>query len=235
MTTNPYALQDRVTASAAPVAERATFLKRVYGLVLAGVLSFAATLWAAGNLAPVTDAMMGLWRMTSGRYGTLVYYGILIGAFWGVHAVARSSPLNLIAFFGLTVLLGLFTAPMVLSVAARDPSTLNTAAATTALVFTGLTAIVVLSGKDFAFLRSALLLAGWGMFVYLIAGAIWGFAPSMGFTVAGVLLFAGYILYDTSNVLRRYPTDMAVSAAVELFTDVVYLFQWILSLLSRRN
>src|SRR5262249_22249117 len=142
MTTNPYAFTDRVPASASPVAARATFLQRVYGLVLAGVLTFAATMWAAGNVPAVTSLMDGLWRSIAGsRMGWLLFTAILMGGFWVVHAVARTSPLNLIAYFGWTFLLGLLTAPMVLWMAARDPATLNAAAAITALVFSGLTAI----------------------------------------------------------------------------------------------
>ena len=41
----------------------------------------------------------------------------------------------------------------------------------------------------------------------------------------------GFILYDTSQILHRLPTSMAMSGAIMLFTDVVLLFKHILILL----
>ncbi len=229
-------LADRLAASNSPATVRAAFLRKVYSLVLAGVLTFAATLWAAGSVAPIRELATGLWNTILGsRGGWLLYSVITMGGFWLVHAVSRRSPLNLIAYFAWTVLLGLLTAPIVLYVAHRDPGTLNAAAAITALIFTGLTAIVLLTGKDFSFLRGALMLLFWGLMIYAVASLIWGFHGTTLYSSLVALLFAGYILYDTSNILHRYPTDMAVSAAVELFTDVAYLFRQILLLLLRRD
>jgi FtsH-binding integral membrane protein len=54
-----------------------------------------------------------------------------------------------------------------------------------------------------------------------------------------VLLFAGYILFDTSRILRSGATGTgdAVSAALSLFLDVINLFLALLRILSsqRRN
>ena len=232
MTANPYAFAGRVPVAESPAAVRSAFLTKVYGLLLAGVLAFAATLWAAGNVAPVRDMMTGLWSSVLGnRFGWLVYLGITMGGFWIVHAVARTSPINIIAYFGWAFLLGLLTAPIVLWAASNEPATLNTAAAVTAGVFTGLTAIVLITGKDFSFLRGFLMLLFWGLLVMAIAGWIWGFGSPVLWSSLGAVLFAGYILYDTSEIVHRYPADMAVAAAVTLFTDVVYLFKQILMLL----
>jgi len=231
MQQNPYAFSG-VAVADSPAAVRATFLKKVYGLVLAGVLTFAATLWAAGNVGPVRDLMTGLWSGVLGnRYGWLLYMAITMAGFVAVRAVARVSPLNLLAYFGWAFLLGLLTAPIVLWAASRDPGTLNTAAAVTAGMFTGLTAIVLVTGKDFSFLRGFLALLFWGLLIFALMGWWFGFGSPVLFSSLGALLFSGYILYDTSNVLHRYPEDMAVAAAVELFTDIVYLFKQVLVLL----
>jgi FtsH-binding integral membrane protein len=149
--------------------------------------------------------------------------------------VAAVRVLNVVAFFGLTFLMGLLWAPLVLHVSHSAPDTLNTAVTVTALIFTGLSAFVLLTGKDFSFLRGILFLGMWGMLIFGIAGAIFGFGGGLIYSAIGTLLFSGYILYDTSNILRRYPTNMAVSAAVALFTDVIYLFVHLLSLLSSRD
>ena len=52
---------------------------------------------------------------------------------------------------------------------------------------------------------------------------------------AVVLLMAGMILYDTSNIMRRYPTNAHVSAAMELFVDVIMLFKFLLLILMNRD
>ena len=48
---------------------------------------------------------------------------------------------------------------------------------------------------------------------------------------AAVLLFSGFILYDTSNILRHYGTDEHVSATLALYLDILNLFIALLSIL----
>ncbi len=236
MSQNPYAFAGQVPAAEALPAERAAFLRKVYSLVLAGVLTFAASLWGAANVPFIADMADSLWRTIGGsRFGWLIYLAIMMGGFYVVQSVARTSPLNLIAYFAWSFLLALLMAPLVLHAAHTAPATLNLAALLTALIFSGLTAFVLMTGKDFSFLRGVLFLAFWGLLVLGLCGWIFGFGTPLLFSGLLVLLFAGYILYDTSEVLHRYPTTMAVSAAVVLFTDVVYLFKHILILLMSRR
>ena len=46
-----------------------------------------------------------------------------------------------------------------------------------------------------------------------------------------IFLAAGYILYDTSNVILHYPPDMHVAASLELLADVAMLFWYIVQIL----
>jgi len=41
----------------------------------------------------------------------------------------------------------------------------------------------------------------------------------------GVLLFSAFILYDTSTILREYPSNEYIGAALTLYLDVFLLFQ----------
>ena len=66
-----------------------------------------------------------------------------------------------------------------------------------------------------------------------LGGWIFGFQLGVWYSIAGALLFSGFILYDTSRILHHYPTTAHVAAAVVLFTDVVILFQKILMILLR--
>ncbi|MEZ5962606.1 MAG: Bax inhibitor-1 family protein [Planctomycetota bacterium] len=236
---NPYAHASMTPAALATAEERAAFLRRTYGLLLAAVLTFAGTLWAAGNVEPVRDLATSLGRAVYGsRFGGFLYLGLFLGGGWLVHAFAERRPINVVLLFAFAFLLGLLMAPLIYFVLAKGPSgvtAINQAALLTGLIFSGLTAYVFFSGRSFSFLGGALSIGLWSLVGIGLAGWLFGFSFGIWYSVAGVVLFVGYILYDTDAILRRYPTTAHVSAACVLFTDVVILFQHLLSLLSRRD
>lgn len=105
----------------------------------------------------------------------------------------------------------------------------------TILIFGGLTAYVFITKADFSFLRGALFmgllaLIGIGVLGFFIN---FSFGFSQAITIAGVLLFVGFILYDTSNILHHYHEDQYAVAAVAIYLDFVILFINLLRLLSR--
>jgi FtsH-binding integral membrane protein len=234
---NPYAELTVQPAAFAAVAERATFLKKVYGILFLGILGFAATLWATANVPFMNDAAMGLGRLIYGHgWGWALYMAIFLGGSWLVRSVAEVRPINAIAFAGWVVLMGFLIAPIVLILnAAHGPQIITEASALTAGTFAVLTLIVFWTGKDFSFLRGVLMLGFFGLLLTSLAGLLFGFSLGLWFSAAVVLLFAGYILYDTSAILHRLPTHMAMSGAIMLFTDVVLLFKHILVLLANRR
>src|SRR5205085_10848196 len=93
----------------------------------------------------------------------------------------------------------------------------------TALIFGGLTAIVFMTGADFSFLRSALLVGGIAAFGIIICSAIFGFSLGIVFIAAMLVFASGYILYDTSNVLHHYRIGQHVAASLALFASVALL------------
>lgn len=236
---NPYAFQSGTTAAMAAAEERAGFLRKTYALLLAAVATFVVTLWAAGNVEPVRDMAMSLFRaIYSTKWGVLLYLGLFMGGSWVVHAFAERKPLNLVFFFGFAFLVGLLLAPLIYGVLSRGAAgvtTINQAALITALTFTGLTAYVFFSGKSFSFLGGALTIVMFALLAVGLAGVLFGFTLGAWFSVAAVALFTGYILYDTGQILHRYPVTAHVSAACVLFVDVILLFKHILLLLNRRD
>ncbi len=62
------------------------------------------------------------------------------------------------------------------------------------------------------------------------------FGANLGtwFSVGMIALAGGAILYDTQMILRRYPADREVAAAMSLFASLALLFWYMLRLLSRR-
>ena len=226
---NPYSLAN-VPAAHAPADARAMFLQKTYGLLLLGILGFAATLWAAGNVESVARLARGLYELSP--WVSLI---VILGGSFVVHAVADKSPLNLVAYFTYVFLFGLLLAPLVLYAAHTQPQVLTQASILTAIVFTGLTGYVFVSKKDFSFLGGALTIGIFAMFGIAIAGMIFGFSPGLWYSVLGVVLFSGYVLYDTSKILLHYPVHRHVSAAIVLFVDVINLFVHILRLMMSRR
>jgi protein lifeguard len=47
----------------------------------------------------------------------------------------------------------------------------------------------------------------------------------------GALVFSGYIIYDTDNIIKRHTYDEYIWAAVSLYLDIINLFLNLLSLL----
>ena len=229
MNHNPYATES-VAAISAAAEERATFLQRTYLMLLAGVGVFAGTIWAADNVPAIQNLAIGLWRTHP-----LLVLALLFGAGFGVRAVANKHPINLVAYFAYAFFFGLLLAPASLYAAEFAPDVLSQAVVVTLLVFSGLTAYVFVSGKDFSFMRGALVIASLILFAVLIGGWIFGYTMGLWMSVAFVALYAGFILYDTSRILHHYPTNAHVAAAIELFVSLIMLFQWILNLLLSMN
>jgi len=234
---NPYAELTAPPAAFAAVSERATFLKKVYGILFLGILGFAATLWATANVPFANDLAVSLGRTIHGtRWGLALYIGLFMGGSFVVNALAEKRPINVIAYAAWVVLLAFLIAPLVLWInATKGPQVITEASLVTALVFGALTLTVFVTSKDFSFLKGILTFAGITLFVVGIAGAVMGFSIGAWYSVAIVVLMAGYLLYDTSTILHRLPTTMAMTGAILLFTNVVLLFKHILILLSRRD
>ncbi len=109
---------------------------------------------------------------------------------------------------------------------------LNQAAILTLSLFTGLTAVVFMTKKDFSFLKS-ILAVGFAIALGLIAaGILFGFNLGLWFSAGMVVLASGSILYQTSNIIHKYQEDQYVVASLGLFASLMLLFWYILSILS---
>jgi hypothetical protein len=103
-------------------------------------------------------------------------------------------------------------------------------------MFTGLTAVVFLTNKDFSFLRTALVIGGFISIGLIVAGALFGFDLGLWFSVGMVVLASVSILYQTSQIKNQYETDQHVVAALQIFSSVMLLFWYVLRILmSRKN
>lgn len=51
----------------------------------------------------------------------------------------------------------------------------------------------------------------------------------------GAIIFAGYIVYDTDNLIKRFTYDEYIWASVNLYLDILNLFLTILRMLRQGN
>ena len=115
------------------------------------------------------------------------------------------------------------------------PGAIQSAATVTLIGFAGLTAVAFLSRKDFSFLGGLLKWGGILALVAIVGGVLFGFNLGTWFSVAMVGLAGGAILYDTSNILRHFPEDRYVGAALELFASVALMFWYVLRIFLSRD
>ncbi len=112
---------------------------------------------------------------------------------------------------------------------------LNQAAIVTLSLFTGLSAVVIMTKKDFSFLKSMLTIGFFIAIGLIIAGTIFGFDLGLWFSVGMCVLAAGSILYQTSNIVNKYGVEDYIPAALGLFASLMLLFWYILRIFMSRD
>jgi FtsH-binding integral membrane protein len=125
----------------------------------------------------------------------------------------------------------LFAPLIFIASSAYDPTIVPTAGIITSLMFAGLTAVALTTGKDFTFLGGALKIGGFVALGLIICSAIFGFTLGLFFSVAMVGFAMAAILYDTSKIMLYYNKDQYVAASLELFASVALLFWYVLRIL----
>ena len=206
-------------AASVSITDRLTFIKKVYSLLAMsmGTAAVGAYLGSGPLLLIVAPNMM-------------LFFILQIALIFFASFAARKPGLNMVALFSFTTVSGLTLGPLLYQV---GPSIAAEAFALTAITFAGLSLYVVYSKKDFSFMSGFLMT---GLIVVIVGGLLNMFfiqSGMMHFVMSGasVLLFSGFILYDTSNILRYYGTDEYVSATLALYLDILNLFIALLSIL----
>jgi hypothetical protein len=215
-------------AADAVLDERVAFIRRTYLHLLGAVLSFVALTAVFVSTPAISKPILGL---------LMGNWWLALIAFMVVSWVARSwahtavSPTKQYAGLFLYTLAQAIIFVPILTVASRmGNDIIPQAGMLTAIIFCGLSAVVMLTKTDFSFLRNVLWLGSFGALGFINAAMIWGFSLGIVFVSAMIVLLGGYILYDTSNVVHHYRTDQHVGAALELFASVAMLFWYVIRL-----
>lgn len=209
---------------------RAEFIRLTYLHLGAAILAFAG-LTAVLLKSSFAPAMMG--ALAGSPYSWLVVLGGFMFVGWIAQRWAMSGASPGMQYAGLALYVvaeAIIFIPLLFIATRYAPGAIPTAGVLTATVFGGLTAVVLLTKKDFSFMGRALMIAGFGAMGMIIVSILFGFSLGNFFSAAMVVLAAGYILYQTSNVLHHYPVGSHVAASLQLFASVALMFWYILRL-----
>jgi FtsH-binding integral membrane protein len=224
--TQPYfSRAQAVTVQVRSGTERATLVRRTYGVVFLGVIITCIGAAFAMTQPALLDA--------TAQHPFIAMLCVFAPLFL-VMRNARQFPQN-IALTGLfTFAEGVFLAPFLLLMERQSPGVVGQAAVLTLTTFGALTMYALLSKRDFS---------AWGQFfmiglvVLFVTIIINMFVQSVGaglwISAAGVLVFSGLLVFDTWRLLRSgaYGPDDYVPAAVMIYLDLLNMFLFILSLL----
>ena len=160
------------------------------------------------------------------------YFGLLFGT-----ARYRNCGIGLVFVFALTGFMGYTLGPILnayLSMA-NGGQIVTTAMSGTGVMFLGLSGYALVSRKDFSFMGGFLMV---GILVAFLAGlgAVLFEIPALSLAVSAmfVMLMAGLILYETSNIIHGGETNY-IMATVSLYVAIFNLFTSLLHLLGAMN
>lgn len=174
----------------------------------------------------------------------IVYLGSIIVSFIMLFVINKkqNSAAALPLTFLFTGLMGFGLGPILNSYLAlpNGGQIVATALGMTAVTFFGLTGYVMSSRRDFSFMGGflaagsiVLIVAMLAMFILPLFGVDVS-GMQLAFSAAVVFLMAGFLLYDTSNIINGTYTNY-IMATVGLYLNVYNLFVHLLSLVGAFN
>jgi FtsH-binding integral membrane protein len=210
-------------------AERATLVRRTYGLIFLSVITTVLGVAFAMSQPALMEAVI--------RHPFITMIAVFVPLIMAQRA-AREFPKNVILTFLFTFVEGVWLAPFLAVAELRAPGVVAQAGMLTLGTFGVLTLYTVLSRRDFS---------AWGGFftiglvVLLISMLINAFigsaAGGLWIAAVGVFIFAGLLVFDTWRLVRsgQYGQDDYVLAAVSIYLDLLNMFIFLVSLLGGRD
>lgn len=144
-------------------------------------------------------------------------------------------PLNRFMFALFAVITGITIAPL-LGIIAASPggiTIISKALLVTGLMFSATAIFGWTTRIDLSGLRGFLMIALIGMIMVGILGFFipWSSRTEMIYSGVGILLFAGFTVYDFQRI-KQYPEDRYIDAALSLYLDIFNIFLFVLRFMS---
>ncbi|WP_299337411.1 Bax inhibitor-1 family protein [uncultured Psychroserpens sp.] len=216
---------------------RVAFYKKTYAHVAGGVLVFILFEW----LLLQSDAIVNFaLSMTQGMRWLLMLGGFMLVTTYAERMTMKTQDkTKQYLAYGLYVFAQAFIFVPMIYIAAfymeSGPEILNQAAIVTLALFTGITAVVFVTKRDFSFLKTGLTIAFFIALGLIIAGSLFGFSLGLWFSVAMCMLAGGSILYQTSNLIHKYSEEDYIPASLGLFASLMLLFWYVLQIFMSRD
>lgn len=231
-----YALEHPIVADAVP-SERATFMKRTYAHLAGAILAFVGLEALLLNTPGVEEHIIRP-LISHGQIGWLLVLVAFMGVSWLAHSWAANATSIGTQYAGLLLYIfaeAIIFLPLLYLANRLGEGAIMSAGIMTLMVFVGLTLAVLLTGKDFSFLGPILAIGGVLALGAILVAIFVGFNLGVGFAFIMVAFMCGCILYETSQVMYHFRTDMHVAAALSLFASVATLFWYILQIFMSRD
>lgn len=213
-------MQISATRSESQIVSTNKVLKNTYALL-------SATLFFSALMAAVSMAV----NMPHG-VSLIAMFGAL-GLIWFALPRTANSSKGLWVVFGITGLLGLSVGPMLNSYLqlANGGQIVATAFGGTGVIFLGLSGYALTSKKDFSFLAGFLMVGLVIAVVAMIANIFLNMpALSLAISSAVILIMSGFILHDTSAIIRGEQTNY-ILATVGMYLSIFNIFIHLLNIL----
>jgi FtsH-binding integral membrane protein len=172
-----------------------------------------------------------LGRDLGGATGLILFVGAFACVFaLNVAAAKGREQLAIGLLFGLGLLLGLAVAPVIADYADADPAALWQAAGATAAFVAACGAYGYATSRDLSSWARGLF---WALLALIVFGIVAIFVSIPGanliYSIAGLVIFGGFTIFDF-NRLRRAKPDGAVVIAASIFLDIFNIFLLLLNL-----
>ncbi|MBD0830952.1 Bax inhibitor-1/YccA family protein [Aestuariibaculum sediminum] len=230
-------VQNKVMVADLTEADKVAFYKKTYSHVAGGVLVFVLFEYLLLQSDAIVEFMLS---MAQGWRWLLMLGGFMVVTNYAESMALKTADKNTqYLAYGVYILAQalLFVPLIYIAAFYMDSGTeiLNQAAIVTLCLFTGLSAIVFVTKRDFSFLKAGLTVGFFIAIGLIIAGTLFGFNLGLWFSVGMCLLAAGSILYQTSNLVNNYSNDQYIPAALGLFASLMLLFWYVLRIFMSRD
>jgi uncharacterized protein len=191
---------------------------------------------------------MGLVAVTAGLFALGAYLGRDLSYGWGFvafiasfvlliginFAVSRSEQLAMGLLFGFGVLVGVGTAPTIAYYASTNPESVWQAGGATGLFIAGFGVAGYATRRD---LSGVARVCFWALLALIVFGIVTIFVNipngALIYSIAGLVIFAGFTLYDFQRLRRTQDIRAAPVLAASIFLDVLNVFLLFLNLFNR--
>lgn len=220
----PFAKDERpATVEFLEDAVRRRFVQKIYSVV---------TLQVALTCCVVIGMMKSKLRLDNLLFPSCI---ASFGSIFLLLFASESFPLNIILFLTFTISTGISVGNRCVRVQeAHGSNVVLHAFVLTMGAFISLTLFTMYSKTDWVFLGPFLFTGLQILIIDSVYACLYGgrlCSPAW----VGVVLFSGYVIFDTNQIVRRYHPRQWMLAALDLYLDIINLFLKILEMLSKKD